>query len=82
MCAGNASATDSSGGATLLVQARDDVQSGLTLAVTENGATLYQGAYTDSLPLTLTGSGYQMVQVTVTDIAGNSTRTEIGVYVE
>ena len=50
--------------------------------VTENGATLCQGAYTDSLPRTLTGSGYQMVQVTVTDIAGNSTSTEQGKYVQ
>ncbi len=80
--AGNASATDSSGGATLLLQATDDVQAGLTLTVTENGATLYQGAYTDSLPLTLTGTGYQMVQVTVTDIAGSQTSTELGIYVE
>ena len=80
--AGNASATDSSGGATVLVQASDDVRAGLTLTVTENGGTLYQGAYTDSLPLTLRGSGYQMVQVTVTDIASNSTSTEQGIYVQ
>jgi len=40
-----------------------------TVTVTENGAQLYSGAYQNTL--TLTGSGYQMVQVTVTDAGGN-----------
>ena len=80
---GGAAATDSSGNATLAVQATDPAGSaGLTLAVTENGATLYQGAMESSVPLTLNGSGYQQVQVTVTDPAGNSAGATAGIYVE
>ncbi len=81
--AGNASATDSSGHATLNLQAADDVgTTGMTVTVTENGAQLYSGALQNSLPLTLTGSGYQMVQVTATDPAGNQTSAQLGIYVE
>jgi hypothetical protein len=52
------------------------------VSVTENGATLYSGAFENSIPLTLSGSGYQAIQVTVTDVAGNSTAVELGVYVQ
>ena len=80
--AGDASATDGAGQATLDVQAADDVGPvAMTVTVTENGAQLYSGAYRNSLPLTLTGSGYQMVQVTVSDAGGNQTSTQLGIYV-
>ena len=80
---GNASATDSAGNATLQVQAADDVgTTGMTVAVTENGGTLYQGPYANSIPLTLTGSGYQVVQVSVTDAGGTTTSVQVGIYVE
>lgn len=81
---GNASATDSAGNATLQLQASDDVgQPGnLAVTVTENGARLYAGAYQNTIPLTLNGSGYQLVQVTVTDLGGNTTTETLGIYVE
>ena len=80
---GNASATDSAGNATLQVQAADDVgTTGMTVAVTENGGTLYQGPYANSIPLTLTGSGYQVVQVSVTDAGGTTTSVQVGIYVQ
>ena len=80
---GNASATDSAGNATLQVQAADDVgTAGMTVAVTENGGTLYQGPYANSIPLALTGSGYQVVQVSVTDAGGTTTSVQEGIYVE
>ena len=80
---GNAAATDSSGNATLQVQATDPAgATGLTLTVTENGATLYQGALQNSVPLTLNGNGYQQAQVTVTDPAGMSATTALGIYVQ
>ena len=80
---GEASATDGNGAATLLVQATDDVGAqGLTLQVTENGATLYSGACLNSVPLTLSGAGYQMVRVRVSDAGGNATETVIGIYAE
>jgi hypothetical protein len=80
---GGASATDSSGGATLQVQATDPVgTTGMTLAVSENGTYLYRGAFEGMVPLTLTGSGYQQVQVTVTDAAGNAATASLGIYVQ
>jgi len=80
---GGAAATRGSGGATLLLQAGDPVgTTGMTALVTENGGTLYSGAFADSLALTLNGSGYQTVQVTVTDVAGNATSTSLGIYVQ
>lgn len=81
--AGDASATDSGGHATLGLQATDDVgTTGMTVTVTENGGTLYQGAYANTLPLTLTGSGYQQVVVSVTDAGGTTTSVQIGIYVQ
>ena len=81
--AGNASATDSGGHATLDLQASDDVgTTAMTVTVTENGTQLYSGAYTNTLPLTLTGSGYQVVQVGVTDAGGTTTTVQEGIYVE
>ncbi len=78
----NASATDPSGGATIQLQAFDPVgDTGLTVSVTENGATLYHGDFSASIPVTLSGSGYQLVQLTVTDEAGNTVSTQLGIYV-
>jgi hypothetical protein len=78
-----ASATDGSGNATLEIQATDPVGTiGMTLAVSENGTYLYQGVFEETVPLTLTGSGYQQVQVTVTDISGNATTVSLGIYVQ
>ena len=54
----------------------------MTVKVTENGGTLYQGAYAGSIPLTLTGSGYEVVQVAVTDAGGTTTSVQLGIYVE
>ncbi len=81
--AGNASATDSGGHATLEVQATDDVgTTAMMVTVTENGTQIYHGAYTNTLPLTLTGSGYQVVEVAVTDAGGTTTTVQEGIYVE
>ena len=81
--AGRASATDAGGHATLEVQASDDVgTTGMTVTVTENGGTLYQGVYTNTIPLTLIGSGYQVVQVAVTDAGGTTTSVPLAIYVE
>jgi len=80
--AGSASATDGGGHATLDLQVSDDVgTTGMTVTVTENGTRIYSGAYRNTLPLTLTGSGYQLVQVAVTDVGGNQTGTQLGIYV-
>lgn len=80
---GGAAATSSSGAAVLTLQATDPVGTiGMTVVVTENGSTLYSGTYAADLPLTLTGSGYETVQVTVTDIAGNTAATSAGIYVQ
>lgn len=79
---GNASATDPAGGATIELQAFDPVgDTGLTVSITESGKTLYRGDLEDSIPVTLGGSGYQIVQVTLTDVAGNTAGTELGIYV-
>lgn len=81
--AGGASATDPGGHATLQLQAADDVgPSGMDVTVAENGAMLFSGAFQDALALQLTGAGYQLLQVTVTDAAGNATTTVVGIYVQ
>ena len=79
---GNASATDSSGNATMTLQASDDVSAALQVQVTENGSTLYSGSNESSIPLTLNGSGFQDVQVIVTDAAGNATTAQLAIYVQ
>jgi len=81
---GNASATDSTGAATLNLQASDDVgqPNQLTVTVTENGGQVYSGPFGDSLPVTLTGTGYQIVQVAVTNLTGATTTERLGIYVE
>lgn len=40
------------------------------MTVAENGSQLYSGPFGGTIPVTLSGSGYETVQVTVTDIAG------------
>jgi hypothetical protein len=80
---GGAAATTSSGQATLLVQATDPVGTeGMTVEVTEDGTEIYSGAYEPSIPLTLSGTGYQQVQVTVTDITGHTATASLGIYVQ
>ena len=79
---GNASSTTPSDNATVTLQASDDVSAGLQVQVTENGSILAGGAYTNSIPLTLKGSGFQDVQVTVRDAAGNATTAQLGIYVQ
>ena len=80
---GDASSTNSSGQASLEVQATDPVgTTGLRLTVTENGSTLYSGPLQSTVPLTLTGSGYQLVHVTVTDISGNTAQETLGIFVQ
>lgn len=81
--AGNASATDPGGHADLLIQVSDDVgTTGTTVVVSENGTPLYSGPYENDVALTMSGSGYQMVQVTATDAGGNKTATQLGIYVQ
>jgi hypothetical protein len=80
---GGAAATGSAGSATLDVRATDLAgAAGLRLQVTENGATLYQGTFADSVPLTLTGAGFEQVQVTVIDAVGNAATAALGIYVQ
>ena len=81
---GDASATAGDGMATLQLGASDDVgpTSSLKLAVTSDGQTLYAGAYAPDVPVTLSGAGYQIVTVTVTDMAGNTASQELGIFVE
>jgi hypothetical protein len=80
---GGAAATDSSGNATLQLQASDPVGViGMSLSVSENGSYLYQGPFKVSLPLTLNGSGFQQVQVVVVDVGGNAASAAEGIYVE
>lgn len=79
---GHASATDLSGLATLAVDVREPGGTeGLRLTVQENGRVLYVGPPIALLPLRLTGSGYQIVQVTAGDPAGNRTTVDRGIYV-
>ncbi len=79
---GNASATDSSGHAVLALTASDDAGGShdLTVIVASNGTVLYKGPYEATIPIVLTGRGYQFVEVTVRDAAGNSSGVELGIY--
>ncbi len=80
---GGVAATSSSGTATLALQATDPVGTAdMKLTVAEDGTDLYDGAYEGSVPLTLSGSGYQRVLVTVTDAGGNTASASLSIYVQ
>ncbi len=81
---GGAGATGPSGLATMQLQGTDDAcgSSALSVQVTEGGSVLYRGRFTNDVPLQLRGSGYQFVQVTVVDPAGNRTTVQDGIYVQ
>lgn len=67
--------------ATLVVQASDDLLPVSALEVTVGGAASWSGELPSNgqIPLTLAGSGYVTVTVTIRDQAGNSASTQIGI---
>lgn len=78
----NDAAVTDAGAATLVVQASDAITAAGSLQVSVSGAASWSGALPagGAIPLTLSGSGYVSVTVTVTDQAGNSTSQQIGIY--
>ncbi len=76
-----AAVTDA-GAATLMVRASDGVMPSTSLNAVVAGAASWSGPLPASgqIPLTLSGSGYVTVTVTVTDPAGNAASAEAGIY--
>ncbi len=81
---GDASATDGAGEATLQLQlgSASPPPQDLWVTVAEDGARLYAGPFANTIQLTLAGAGYQVVQVTLTDPAGQTTQSQLGIFVE
>ncbi len=79
--AGGAAATDGAGNATLLLGCQDAVAGvDLTAVVSVNGQTLYSGPCVPVVPLHVSGAGYEVVDVAVTNPAGSTAGTEVGIY--
>ena len=78
---GDAAVTDN-GSAVLVIDASDAFTPGDGLQVNIGGASTWSGLLPSDgeIPLTLAGSGYVTVIVTVSDGAGNSTSAEAGIY--